>query len=468
MVWTEREENEMGKTVIEKIVEHNTGRSVKPGDIVTVNVDRVMIHDIFIPFVAEKFKEMGFEKLWDPDKVVLIYDHLVPASQLDDTRHFHVGDAFAAKYGMTHVHRSDGICHQLMTEAGYVKPGDVTFGTDSHTTTYGCVGAFSSGIGYTEMASILGTGTMWIRVPETIKVVINGKLPENVMSKDVILRLIGDLGADGATYKALEFSGSAVESMTVASRMTISNMAIEAGAKCALFTPDEKTAEYCDVTLNDYQKSLFGDPDANYCRVMEYNAEDFVPVMACPSQVDKIRNVSGLEGTEIDQVFIGSCTNGRLEDLAAAAEVLKGKKVAKFVKLIVTPASRKIYRQAADLGILETLAESGAMITHPGCGLCCGRAGGILTDGERVVATNNRNFLGRMGTSKVRSISPPRERLRHVQWPVRSFVRNRKNASTTVSKSSICRYHPIEIQNPVIRISRSHTLRLSLITGFYI
>ncbi len=391
----------MGKTVIEKIIEHNTGKEVKPGDIVTVNVDRVMIHDIFIPFVAEKFKEMGFEKLWDPDKVVLIYDHLVPASQLDDTRHFHTGDAFAEKYGMTHVHRSDGICHQLMTEAGYVKPGNIAFGTDSHTTTYGCVGAFSSGIGYTEMASILGTGTMWIKVPETIKVVINGKLPENVMSKDVILRLIGDLGADGATYKALEFSGSAVENMTVASRMTISNMAIEAGAKCALFTPDEKTAEYCDITLNDYQKSLVGDADANYCKVMEYKAEDFVPVMACPSQVDKIRNVSELEGTEIDQVFIGSCTNGRLEDLAAAAEVLKGKKVADFVKLIVTPASRKIYRQADEMGILDTLAEAGAIITHPGCGLCCGRTGGILTDGERVVATNNRNFLGRMGTSKV-------------------------------------------------------------------
>ena len=391
----------MGKTVIEKIIEHNTGKEVKPGDIVTVNVDRVMIHDIFIPFVAEKFREMGFEKLWDPDKVVLIYDHLVPASQLDDTRHFHTGDAFAEKYGMTHVHRSDGICHQLMTEAGYVKPGNIAFGTDSHTTTYGCVGAFSSGIGYTEMASILGTGTMWIKVPETIKVVINGKLPENVMSKDVILRLIGDLGADGATYKALEFSGSAVENMTVASRMTISNMAIEAGAKCALFTPDEKTAEYCDITLNDYQKSLAGDADANYCKVMEYKAEDFVPVMACPSQVDKIRNVSELEGTEIDQVFIGSCTNGRLEDLAAAAEVLKGKKVADFVKLIVTPASRKIYRQADEMGILDTLAEAGAIITHPGCGLCCGRTGGILTDGERVVATNNRNFLGRMGTSKV-------------------------------------------------------------------
>ena len=391
----------MGETVIEKIIRNNVGHTVKPGDIVTVNVDRVMIHDIFIPFVAEKFEEMGFKKLWDPDKVVLIYDHLVPASQLDDTRQFHVGDAFAEKYGMKNVHRSDGICHQLMTEAGYVKPGNIVFGTDSHTTTYGCVGAFSSGIGYTEMASILGTGTMWIKVPETIKVVIDGELPANVMSKDVILRLIGDLGADGATYRALEFTGSAVKNMSVASRMTIANMAIEAGAKCALFTPDEKTAEYCEIELNDFQKSLVGDEDAAYLKTMTYRGEDFVPVMACPSQVDKIRDVSTLEGTEIDQVFIGSCTNGRLEDLAAAAEVLKGKKVADYVKLIVTPASRKIYRQAIELGILDTLAEAGAMITHPGCGLCCGRAGGILTDGERVVATNNRNFLGRMGTSKV-------------------------------------------------------------------
>ena len=391
----------MGETIIEKIIRHNTGTAVKPGDIVTVNVDRVMIHDIFIPFVADKFEEMGFQKLWDPDKVVLIYDHLVPASQQDDTRHFHVGDVFAAKYGMKNVHRSDGICHQLMTEAGYVKPGNIVFGTDSHTTTYGCVGAFSSGIGYTEMASILGTGTMWIKVPETIKVVIDGELPENVMSKDIILRLIGDLRADGATYRALEFSGSTIENMSVASRMTMANMAIEAGAKCALFTPDEKTAAYCETELDEFQKSLVGDEDAVYMKTMTYKAEDFVPVMACPSQVDKIRDVSELQGETIDQVFIGSCTNGRLEDLMAAAEVLKGKKVADFVKLIVTPASRKIYRQAIELGILDTLAEAGAIITHPGCGLCCGRTGGILTDGEKVVATNNRNFLGRMGTSKV-------------------------------------------------------------------
>ncbi|MFI3237968.1 MAG: 3-isopropylmalate dehydratase large subunit [Lachnospiraceae bacterium] len=392
----------MGSTIIEKIVARNTKTDcVKAGEIVTVNVDRVMIHDIFIPFVADKFEEMGFTKLWDADKVVLIYDHLVPASQVDDVRHFQIGNKFVEKYGMKNIHRSDGICHQLMTEAGYVKPGNIVFGTDSHTTTYGCVGAFSSGIGYTEMASILGTGTMWIRVPETIKVHITGQMPDDVMAKDIILRLIGDLGADGATYKALEFSGDTVENMSVSSRMSIANMAIEAGAKCALFTPDEKTAKYCEIELTEVETSLVGDEDATYCKVMEYKAEDLVPVLACPSQVDNIKPVSELKETTIDQVFIGSCTNGRLEDLMAAADILKGKQVAPFVKCIITPASRKIYKQAVENGTMAILAEAGAMITHPGCGLCCGRTGGILTDGERVVATNNRNFLGRMGTSKV-------------------------------------------------------------------
>lgn len=408
----------MGQTFIEKLVARNINQHacnaesavtdpsketppVKAGDIVTVNVDRVMIHDIFIPFVADKFEEMGFSKLWDSDKVVLIYDHLVPASQQDDVRHFKIGDAFTEKYGMKNVHRSDGICHQLMTEAGYVKPGNIVFGTDSHTTTYGCVGAFSSGIGYTEMASILGTGTMWIKVPETIKVNIEGKLPKNVTSKDIILTLIGDLGADGATYRALEFTGNTVENMSVASRMTIANMAIEAGAKCGLFTPDEKTSEYCQIELTENETSLYGDSDASYYRTINYKAEDFVPVMACPSQVDNIKPIAELAGTKIDQVFIGSCTNGRYEDLEAAAKILKGKKISPFVKLIVTPASRKIFIEATRSGIIKTLTAAGAVVTHPGCGLCCGRAGGILSDGEKVVATNNRNFLGRMGTSKV-------------------------------------------------------------------
>ncbi len=394
----------MGATLIEKIFAHNIGAdSVKAGDIITVNVDRVMVHDIFIPFVAEKFEEMGFRKIWDPDKMVLIYDHLVPASQLDDPRHHREGDAFADKYGVKHVHRSDGICHQLMTEAGYVRPGNVVFGTDSHTTTYGCVGAFSTGIGYTEMASILGTGKLWVRVPQAIRVNIEGTLPENVTSKDVILTVLGDLRSDGATYQSLEFAGSTVENMSVASRMTMSNMAVEAGAKCGLFAPDEKTAEYCGIVLDDFQKTLRGDEDAAYARVLNYRAEDFRPVLACPSQVDNIHPVEEIAEKQIhvDQVFLGSCTNGRLEDLAAAAEVLKGKHIAPFVKLIVTPASRKVYEDAKKSGVLSTLLDAGAMITHPGCGLCCGRTGGILTDNEVVVATNNRNFLGRMGTSKV-------------------------------------------------------------------
>lgn len=392
----------MGQTIIEKIISRNTGKPcVAPGDIVTVSADRVMLDDIMIPFIVDKFQEMGFDRVWDPDKVVLIYDHLVPSSQLDDIRHYKAGDEFAKKYGIRHIHRSDGICHQLMTEAGYVKPGDVVFGTDSHTTTYGCVGACSTGIGYTEMASILGTGSLWVKVPETIKIIIEGTLKEDVMSKDIILRIIGDLGADGATYKSLEFCGSTVEAMSISSRMTMANMAIEAGAKCALFTPDEKTARYCQTELNPFQKSLSGDADAVYCRILTYRAEEFVRVMACPSQVDKICEVSRLEGTVIDQVFIGSCTNGRLEDLKMAAKVLEGKKVSPYVKLIVTPASRKVYEEAMACGALKTLASAGAIITHPGCGLCCGRTGGILCDGERVVATNNRNFLGRMGTSKV-------------------------------------------------------------------
>lgn len=391
----------MGYTLIEKIIMKNIGADhVEPNSIVNLNVDRVMIHDIFIPFVVDKFNEMGFDKIWDPDKVVIIFDHLVPTSSIEDVRHFKIAEKFAAEKGLKNLHKSDGICHQLMTECGYTLPGNVVFGTDSHTTTYGAVGAFSSGIGYTEMASILGTGEMWIKVPETIRINIEGKLPKGVTSKDIILRLLGDIGSDGAAYKSLEFHGSTVCEMTVASRMTISNMAVEAGAKVALFAADEKTAEYLNVDINDY-KDIYGDDDANYDRVINYKAEELVPVLACPSQVDNIKTVKELQGIKLDQVFIGSCTNGRLEDLAQAAEILKGKKIAEYLKLIVTPASRKIYKEALDQGIIKILVEAGAILTHPGCGLCCGRSGGILCDGEKVLATNNRNFLGRMGSSKV-------------------------------------------------------------------
>ena len=291
----------MGHTLVEKIIGNKVGHEVKPGDIVTVDVDWCMIDDIMVPFAVQKFEEMGFSKMAKPESVVLIYDHFLPATQVDDTRHFKVGDEFAKKYGIKNVHRTDGICHQLMTEALYVKPGDIAFGTDSHTVTYGCVGAFSTGIGYTEMAGILGTGQLWIRVPESIKVEINGNLPEEVTSKDVILRIIGDLTASGATYQSIEFTGTTVDAMSVASRMTMSNMSVEAGAKCGLFVPDEKTCEYCQIDYDDTVKALRPDEDANYSRVIKYDAKEFVPVLACPSLVDNIKPVSQLKGTKVDR-----------------------------------------------------------------------------------------------------------------------------------------------------------------------
>ncbi len=387
----------MGMTLIEKIIARNAHLAmVAPGDIVTVRPNRLMIHDIFIPFVAEKFEQMGFSKLFDAETAVLIYDHLVPAATFDDVRHHKTGDEFAKKYGLSHVHRADGICHQLMVEKGYVRPGDVAFGTDSHTTTYGAVGAFSTGIGYTEMAAVLGTGEMWVRVPGSIRIEVNGTFAQNVYAKDLILRLIGDLGADGATYQALEFCGNTIDNMTLSERMTLANMAIEAGAKCAVFAPNETSLTYCgkvDFDLN----CLTADENAIYSKRITYDAQALEPVAACPSQVDDIRPIHSLLGTPVDEVFLGSCTNGRLEDLRIAANLLKGKKISDFIRFIVTPASRGVYAEAAEEGILQTLIEAGATVTMPGCGLCCGRGGGIVSAGEVVLATNNRNFLGRMG-----------------------------------------------------------------------
>jgi len=390
----------VGYTLTEKIIMKNTGKSsIRAGDLVIVNVDRVMVHDIFTPFVIGKFREMGFEKVWNPDKIVFVYDHLVPTSFIEDFRHHQIGDAFAIEQGINAVHRTDGVCHQLMPELGYVVPGQVTFGTDSHTTTYGAVGAFATGIGYTEMAAIFGTGELWIKVPPTIKFNINGKLPEGVFAKDIILKIIGDIGVDGATYKAMEFGGSTVKELSVAGRMTLCNMAVEAGAKVGVIEPDEKTFAFSGVDGADYQ-DLKSDGDAHYEKVFEYDASTFAPIVACPSNVDNVKTVEAMSGRKIDQGFIGSCTNGRLEDLEVAANILKGRKIAPYTKLIVTPASRSIYAEAVKKGFIGILVEAGAIVNPPGCGLCCGRSGGIVSDGETVIATNNRNFLGRMGGPK--------------------------------------------------------------------
>jgi len=391
----------LGHTLAEKILMRNTnGPDIAPGELIIANADRVMIHDLFAPFVIEKFYEMNFKKVWDPDKVFIVYDHLVPASTLDDYRHHRAAEAFAAEQGIKNVHRADGVCHQLMPEQRHVLPGHVVFGTDSHTTTYGAIGAFATGIGYTEMAAILGTGKLWLKVPATLRFNIEGRLPAGVFSKDIILRIIGDIGADGATYKAMEFAGAAISELSVSSRLTLSNMAVEAGAKAGLMAPDEKTLEFCGLDDAADIRDLKSDGDASFERVFDYDAAGFEPSVACPSNVDNTRGVGEVSGIKLDQAFLGSCTNGRLEDLEIAAQILKGRKVAPFMKFIVTPASRTVYRDAVEKGIISVFLEAGAIVTQASCGLCCGRSGGIVSDGERVIASNNRNFLGRMGSSK--------------------------------------------------------------------
>jgi len=390
----------MGYTLAEKLIMNNLGcDKISTGDLVTVNVNQVMIHDMFAPFVISKFIEMGFQKVWNSEKIAFIYDHLIPASFIEDIRPHVIANEFASEQDISRVHRSDGVCHQLMVELKYAKPGDIVFGTDSHTTTYGAVGAFSTGIGYTEMAAVLGAGKLWLKVPSSLKFIINGNIPKGVFSKDIILKIIGDIGAEGASYKSMEFSGSTIESMSIASRMVMSNMSVEAGAKVGLFEPDNKVFEFYNLNSGKYSH-LKSDDDARFEKIYEYKAEDFEPVVACPSNVDNIQNIEKVQGISIDQAFLGSCTNGRLEDLEIAANIIRGKKVAPFVKLIVVPASNGVYRQALEKGYISALVEAGAIVNPTACGLCCGRSGGIVSDGERVIASNNRNFLGRMGSPK--------------------------------------------------------------------
>ncbi len=395
----------MQHTIFEKILlAHCDESEIQVGDIVEVSVDRMMIHDFFTPFCINKFREMEFPRVFDPEKIVFIYDHLIPTTFQEDSRHHKIAEEFAQEHQIQNVHRSDGVCHQLMHEQGYVKPGDIVLGTDSHTVTYGAVGSLATGIGYTEMAAVMGTGKMWMKVAPTIKVVVNGELGKGVTSKDVILHLLGDIKTDGATYKVLEFCGSTIDNMTIDSRLTLSNMTVEGGAKAGIIAPDAKTVEYVSkyYSKSDFEM-LQSDEGAEYERVIEYRAEDIPPLVACPHNVDKVKPASELEDDDltIQQAFLGSCTNGRVEDLEMAANIVKGKKIHPDVRFLVVPASRDVYKAAIQNGSIETLAEAGAMINAPACGLCAGRSGGILENGDRIISSNNRNFLGRMGGNEV-------------------------------------------------------------------
>lgn len=390
-----------GYTMVEKILKKNAGKEhVAPGDIVITKPDMFMIHDIYTTYLLETMKDIGADKIDDPDKVTIVRDHCMPtAVAKNDYDHYEAGLELAKTYGIKKLHIGEGICHTIMHEAKYAKPGEIATATDSHTTTYGGAGNFCSGIGTAEMAAALITGELWFKVPEAIKIVLNGHLRDGVMSKDVILRILGDIKADGGQYKSLEFTGPAAHEMSMEQRFTVANMALEAGAKCGLFEADEKTAEYYGMPLEDIDWVCVDD-EAKYEKVLTYDVSELEPQLSCPQGVDNVHPISEVKGTKMDEVYLGSCTNGSIEDMEAAAKILKGRKVAKGLRFIVVPATNTIFKQAIERGYIKTFIEAGAVICHPCCGLCCGMPYGLMTDDERILLTANRNFIGRQGTKK--------------------------------------------------------------------
>jgi 3-isopropylmalate/(R)-2-methylmalate dehydratase large subunit len=389
--------------IIEKILANASGkREVSPGEIIEANIDAAMIHDLTGPLAIKSFREIGAKKVWDSNKVVIILDHLVPASSIISANLHRIVRNFAEEQNIKNFYDvgRGGVCHQVMPEKGHVRPGEVIVGADSHTCTYGAFGAFATGIGSTEMAAVFATGKLWFRVPEVIKVDVTGKLQKMVTPKDVTLNIVGKIGADGAIYKGLEFGGSTIREMSVEGRMVLSNMAVEMGAKTGIIEPDEKTLDYVKARTDKAVKPVKSDPDTTYEQVVEVDVSDLEPQVAVPHSVDNVKPVSEIEDTEINQGFIGSCTNGRLEDLQSAAQILKGKKIARGVRLVVIPASQEIYLKALNEGLIKTFMDAGATIGNPNCGPCLGGHMGILAEGEVCISSSNRNFVGRMGSSK--------------------------------------------------------------------
>ncbi len=390
----------MGKTFSEKLLSKKTGRDVQRGEIVFVSPDFVLSHDNTAA-ISINFKKMGVERVKIPEKVVVVLDHVVPAASEKYALNHLMIRQFVNEMGIKHfydVNSRGGICHQVLSEKGYALPGLLILGADSHTTTYGAFGAFSAGIGRTEVASLWATGEIWLKVPETIKIEITGALPDGVFAKDVILYIIGEIGSDGANYKSVEFTGNVVKEFSQSSRMVLTNMAAEMGAKNAYIAPDEKTFQWIKGKEKREYEPLYPDDDAQYEKTLSFDISNIEPQIAAPHTVDNVSPVREYEGERIHQALIGTCTNGRLEDLEVAAKILKGKKVHKDVRLLVLPASWEVYHEALRRGILEILIESGALILNPGCGPCLGAHEGILAPGEVAISTSNRNFKGRMGS----------------------------------------------------------------------
>lgn len=391
----------MGFTFAEKVLAQKARLdSVVPGQIITVRPDKLLTHDNTAA-ISKQFRKIGVGKVADPNISVIVLDHVTPAANETyainhkTTREFVAEQDIKAFYDI-----GEGICHQVLPEKGHAWPGALIVGSDSHTPTHGAFGAFSAGIGRTEAAAVLATGTIWLRVPESLRIIVNGKLPDRVSAKDVVLHVIGDIGADGANYCSVEFAGETIREMSMASRMVLTNMAAEMGAKNAVVEPDEITHRWLDGRVEHNYQDLCADADAVYQRMMTYDVGDLAPQIAKPHTVDNVVPVTDIEGTPINQALVGTCTNGRLEDLRAAADVLRGKHIAPGVRMLVLPASREVLLEAIAQGVVSDLIGAGATLLNPGCGPCLGAHEGCMAPEEVTISTANRNFKGRMGSKE--------------------------------------------------------------------
>jgi 3-isopropylmalate/(R)-2-methylmalate dehydratase large subunit len=391
----------MGHTFAEKVLARKAGLDhVVPGQIVVVRPDRLLTHDNTAA-ISKKFRQIGVEGVADPSMNVIVLDHVVPAANETYATNHQIIREFVAAQGITAFYDvGEGICHQVLPEKGHAWPGALIVGSDSHTPTHGAFGAFAAGIGRTEAAAVMATGQIWLRVPESFRILVDGELPERVMAKDVILHIIGALRADGADYRSVEFAGETIRAMSIASRMVLTNMAAEMGAKNGVVEPDEKTRAWLQGRVEHDYEEIHADPDASYERVVEVDASALSPQVARPHTVDNVVPVTEVSGTKIDQALVGTCTDGRLEDLAAAAEILRGRHVAAGVRMLVLPASREVLLQAIKHGVAADLVAAGATLLNPGCGPCLGAHQGCMAPGEVTISTANRNFRGRMGSKE--------------------------------------------------------------------
>jgi 3-isopropylmalate/(R)-2-methylmalate dehydratase large subunit len=387
----------LGKTLTEKVLGRKAGRDVTAGDVVTVSPDFVLSHDNSAAIIQE-FRKLGVKKVKAPAKIVIVLDHIVPAADEKYAQNHKTIREFVAEQGIANFFDINaGICHQVLPEQGFALPGGVIVGSDSHTPSYGALGAFAAGIGRTETACTWATDEIWLRVPETLRIDLAGRLAPGVSAKDLSLKLIGDGGAEMANYKAVEFAGPAAGDLSVGARLTLANMSAEMGAKNGYFAPDAKALKWLEGRARGPFQALASDPDALYESVLAFDLGALEPQVAAPHSVDNVKPVAAVAGKAVDQVLIGTCTNGRLEDLEAAAAILKGRKVAKSVRVLVIPASWEVYREALASGALAVLVDAGCVILNSGCGPCLGAHEGLLAAGEVCLSTSNRNFRGRMG-----------------------------------------------------------------------